>query len=86
MAAQLSYFNFQTYKANAFKFLFCELYGCRLIEPFNSHKMTKTKFLLTTSIQYQADKWWEYSKITVRGLKVDTKFSKLESQELYGRQ
>ena len=32
MAAQLSYFNFQTYKANAFKFLFCELYGCRLIE------------------------------------------------------
>ena len=56
MAAQLSYFNFQTYKANAFKFLFCELYGCRLIEPSNSHKMTKTEFLLTTSIQYQADK------------------------------
>ena len=54
MAAQLSYFNFQTYKANAFKFLFCELYG--LIEPSNSHKMTKTEFLLTTSIQYQADK------------------------------
>ena len=46
---QLSYFNF-------LNLLFCELCGCRLIEPHNSHNMTKTEFLLTTSIQYQADK------------------------------
>ena len=30
-----------------------------------------TEFLLTISTQYQADKWWELRKISVRGLLVD---------------
>ena len=33
--------------------------------------MAKTEFLLTISTQYQADKWWELRKISVRGLLVD---------------
>ena len=33
--------------------------------------MTKTESLLTISIQYQADKWWELRKISVKGLWVD---------------
>ena len=32
--------------------------------------MTKTEFLLTMSIQYQADKWWELRKISVRDFKL----------------
>ena len=32
------------------------------------HFLFKTDFLLTISIQYQADKWWEKRKISVRGL------------------
>ena len=30
-----------------------------LVNPFNSHEWDKTIFLLTISIQYQADKWQE---------------------------
>ena len=33
--------------------------------------MTKTDSLLTISIQYQADKGWEWRKISVKGLWVD---------------
>ena len=27
--------------------------------------VTKTEFLLTTSVQYQADKWWEWREISI---------------------
>ena len=33
--------------------------------------MTKTEFLLTILIQYQADKRWEYGKTLITGLLVD---------------
>ena len=33
--------------------------------------VTKTEFLLTISIQYQADEWWEYRQILIWGLLVD---------------
>ena len=33
--------------------------------------MTKTEFLLTISIQYQAEKWWEQRKISIWGQLVD---------------
>ena len=33
--------------------------------------VTKTEFLLTISIQYQVDRWWELRKILFRGLLVD---------------
>ena len=33
--------------------------------------VTKSEFLLTISIQYQADKWWEYRKMSVWELWVD---------------
>ena len=32
---------------------------------------TETEFLITISIKYQADKWWEKRKISIRGLLVD---------------
>ena len=38
---------------------------------FSLSGVTKTEFLLTISTQYQADKWWELRKISVRGLLVD---------------
>ena len=38
---------------------------------FSLSRVTKTEFLLTISTQYQADKWWELRKISVRGLLVD---------------
>ena len=38
---------------------------------FSLSRVTKTEFLLTISTQYQADKWWESRKISVRGLLVD---------------
>ena len=31
----------------------------------------KRDFLLTVSIPYQADKWWDLGKISIRGLLVD---------------
>ena len=33
--------------------------------------VTKTEFLITILIQYQGDKWWEYTKISIRWLQVD---------------
>ena len=33
--------------------------------PFNFTRVTKKRFLLTISIQYQGHKWWEYGKILV---------------------
>ena len=39
----------------------------------------KTEFLLTVSVQYQPDRWWEYRKISILGIISwsNTKFSKL---------
>ena len=33
--------------------------------------VTKREFLLTISIEYQANKWWEQRKISITGLLVD---------------
>ena len=33
--------------------------------------VTKTEFLLTISIQYYVDKWWELRKISIIGLLID---------------
>ena len=35
--------------------------------PFHSHKWPRQNL----SLQYQADKWWEWRKISVKGLWVD---------------
>ena len=50
--------------------------------------LTKTEFLLTLSVWYQADKEWEYRKISIRELMVlsNSKFYKLTSLKLYDRQ
>ena len=42
-------------------------------------QVTKTELLLTISIQYQPDKWWEWRKISIWGLVTNTKFSALTS-------
>ena len=34
-------------------------------------RVTKTEFFLTISIQNQAHKWWEWGKISIRGLSFD---------------
>ena len=42
--------------------------------------MTKTEFLLTISIQYQAEKWWEQRKISIWGQLVDPILNPLNYQ------
>ena len=49
--------------------------------------VTKVEFLLTISIQNQANKWWEEKNINygINGGS-NTKLAELTSRELYGRQ
>ena len=50
--------------------------------------VTKTEFILTISMQYPADKWWELEKSFNKGIISwsYTKLSKITSWELCGRQ
>ena len=55
--------------------------------PFNFTRVTKKRFLLTISIQYQGHKWWEFKKYQLAIIcRSNTKFFKLTVWELYGTQ